>query len=170
MQTLRRGFRAFILLGLTAATGMASPAVHDCGNRPEWIPALKSELAQRTADDRFSGSVLIARHGRPVFQAAYGKADRERGIQNRLNTRLRFGSLGKMFTGVAVMQLVQAGKVRLDDPLSNYLPEYPNRDVAAVTIHQLLTHTAGTGDIFGPEFDAHRLQLKRLQDYVRPLR
>jgi CubicO group peptidase (beta-lactamase class C family) len=46
------------------------------------------------------------------------------------------------------------------------LPDYPNRDVAAVTVHQLLTHTGGTGDIFGPEFEAHRLELKQLKDYV----
>lgn len=166
MQMLRRGMRSVILLGAVATTAMANPARFDCADSPEWVPALRSELTQRTAADRFAGTVLIAKQGRPLFQAAYGKADREAGTRNRLNTRLRFGSLGKMFTGVAVLQLVQAGKVRLEDPLRNYLPDYANVDVAAVTIHQLLTHTAGTGDIFGPDFDTHRLQLKRLQDYV----
>ena len=52
--------------------------------------------------------------------------------------------------------------------LGKYLTDYPNRDVATkVTIHHLLTHTGGTGDIFGPEFDAHRLELRTLQDYVK---
>jgi D-alanyl-D-alanine carboxypeptidase len=64
------------------------------------------------------------------------------------------------------MQLVESGQVRLDDPLGNYLPDYPSSDVAAVTIHQLLTHTGGAGDIFGRAFDEHRLELKTLQDYV----
>jgi CubicO group peptidase (beta-lactamase class C family) len=66
-----------------------------------------------------------------------------------------------------VLQLVQAGKVRLDAPLGTYLTDYPNQDIAhQVTIHHLLTHTGGTGDIFGPEFAAHREQLRSLQDYV----
>jgi CubicO group peptidase (beta-lactamase class C family) len=163
---MRQGFRVLFLLGMIAAVAIAGPASQRPVGKAELIPALKAELAARTADDRFSGAVLIASQGWPLFHAAYGWADRERGIPNRLNTRLRFGSLGKMFTGVAVMQLVQAGKVRLDDPLRNYLPDYPNTDVAAVTIHQLLTHSAGTGDVFGPEFDSHRLQLKSLRDYV----
>jgi CubicO group peptidase (beta-lactamase class C family) len=58
--------------------------------------------------------------------------------------------------------------VRLTDPVGKYVPDYPNRDVAnKVTIHQLLTHTGGTGDFFGPEFSAHRLELKTLNDYVK---
>ena len=66
------------------------------------------------------------------------------------------------------MQLAQAGKLGLDDPLGKFLTDYPNREVAAkVTIKHLLTHTAGTGDIFGPEFQAHRLELRTLQDYVK---
>ena len=77
-----------------------------------------------------------------------------------LNTRFRIGSMNKMFTATAIMQLVQAGKIKLDDPLGKFLTDYPNKDVASkVTIHHLLTHTGGTGDIFGPEFASHRLQL-----------
>ena len=86
--------------------------------------------------------------------------------------------MNKMFTATAVLQLVQAGKVKLDAPLGTYLTDYPNRDVATkVTIHHLLTHTGGTGDIFGPEFsrappgteDARRLReaLRRARPRVR---
>ncbi len=72
-----------------------------------------------------------------------------------------------MFTGVAIAQLAQDGKLNFNDLLSKYLPDYPNSDVAGkVTVHQLLTHTGGTGDFFGPEFDAHRQELRDLQDYV----
>jgi CubicO group peptidase (beta-lactamase class C family) len=74
--------------------------------------------------------------------------------------------MGKMFTGVAIMQLVQAGKVNLEDSIGRYLTDYPNKEVSKVTIHQLLTHTGGTGDVFGPEFENHRLELKELKDYV----
>jgi CubicO group peptidase (beta-lactamase class C family) len=65
------------------------------------------------------------------------------------------------------MQLVQAGKVALDDPLGKFLTDYPNKDVASkVTIRHLLTHTGGTGDIFGPEFARRRLELRTLDDYI----
>ena len=81
---------------------------------------------------------------------------------------LRIGSMNKMFTAVAILQLVEAGKVKLTAPVGTYLPDYPNRQVATkVTIHQLLTHTGGTGDIFGPAFDAHRNKLRTLADYVK---
>ena len=132
----------------------------------ETIAALKAELAKEAGEGRFSGAVMVAKAGKPVFQAAYGYADREKKIPNTVDTKFRFGSMGKMFTGTAVLQLVQAGKIKLDDPIAKYLPSYPNKEVAAVTIHQLLTHTGGTGDIFGPEFDTHRTELKELSDYV----
>ena len=76
--------------------------------------------------------------------------------------------MNKMFTAVAIIQLVEAGKVKLTAPLGKYLRDYPNQEVATkVTMQQLLTHTGGTGDIFGPEFDAHRLELRKLADYVK---
>ena len=102
-----------------------------------------------------------------LFSGAYGLADREKKVANKLDTRFRIGSMNKMFTAVSILQLVQAGKIKLTDPLGKYITDYPNQDVATkVTIHHLLTHTGGTGDIFGPEFDAHRLELKTLNDYV----
>src|SRR5262249_18452443 len=117
-----------------------------------------------------------ASNGKTIFSQAYSLADRETKTPNTLNTRFRIGSMNKMFTAVATLQLVQEGKVHLDDPLIKYLPDYPNKDLATkVTIQHLLTHTGGTGDIFGPEFAAHRLEIRTLDDYVklygaRPLR
>jgi D-alanyl-D-alanine carboxypeptidase len=134
----------------------------------EALKAFHSDLDQAAAADRFSGAALIAKNGKPVFTAVYGMADREKKIPNKLDTKFRIGSMNKMFTATAVLQLVQAGKINLTDPLGKYLPDYPNKDVATkVTIHHLLTHTGGTGDFFGPEFDKHRLELRTLQDYVK---
>jgi len=134
---------------------------------PQLIAALKAELEKAAAAGRFSGAVLLARNGKPVFEQAYGLADREHNVPNRLDTRFRIGSMNKMFTATAVLQLSQAGKINLNDPIGKYLTDYPNRDVATkVSIHHLLTHTGGTGDIFGPQFDQHRLDLKQLRDYV----
>ncbi|HVA28436.1 MAG TPA: serine hydrolase domain-containing protein [Candidatus Baltobacteraceae bacterium] len=131
------------------------------------IAALRGELARAHAAGEFSGAAIVARNGTPVFAQAYGFADRAKKIPNTLDTRFRLGSMNKMFTAVAIMQLVQAGKIDLHKTLGTYVPDYPNKSVASkVTIDELLTHTGGTGDFFGPEFDVHRLQLRTLDDYV----
>jgi D-alanyl-D-alanine carboxypeptidase len=134
----------------------------------EAIAGVKALLRRRTAADQFSGAALVATDGVVVFSSAYGLADRERGIANTLETRFRIGSMNKMFTAVATLQLVEAGKLALDDPVGKHLRDYPNKEIASkATIRHLLTHTGGTGDIFGPEFDRNRLQLREHSDYVR---
>jgi D-alanyl-D-alanine carboxypeptidase len=132
------------------------------------MAGLGAVVRRMVAADQFSGAVLIAKDGHVLFSRAYGLADRERKIPNTLQTRFRIGSMNKMFTAVAILQLVEAGKIELTAPLGTYLRDYPNRDVATkVTIHHLLTHTGGTGDIFGPDFEAHRKELRTLADYVK---
>src|SRR5437899_7984967 len=134
----------------------------------ELAATVRTKLEQDAAAGRFAGTVLIARNGKPVLAEAYGLSDREHRTPTTLRTRFRIGSMNKMFTATATLQLVQAGKLGLNDPLGKYLTDYPNKDVAAkVTIYQLLTHTGGTGDIFGPEFQDHRLELRTLDDYVK---
>lgn len=134
----------------------------------ELIVDLRRTLQTDAASGNFAGAVLVSKNGKSIFAEAYGLADREHQIPNTLNTRFRIGSMNKMFTAVATLQLVQANKLGLNDTLGKYLTDYPNKEVASkVTIHELLTHTGGTGDIFGPEFDAHRLELRTLQDYLK---
>lgn len=131
------------------------------------IKAFGDRAAQNARKDSFSGAVLLARNGEILFERAYGLADRGKHQRNNLNTEFRFGSMGKMFTAVSIMQLVERGKVDLSAPLGRYLPGYPNQDVATkVTVSNLLTHTGGTGDIFGPEFDARKSALRSHSDYV----
>lgn len=135
--------------------------------QPEALAALAKQLETDTQADRFSGAALVAKNGSVLFEHAYGLANREKKTPNQLDTQFRIGSMNKMFTAVCILQLVQAGKIQLSDPFGKYLPGYANKDMASkVTIQQLLTHTGGTGDFFGPEFDKHRLELKTLQDYI----
>lgn len=140
------------------------------------VSAASTYAQQQAAAGGFSGAVLVAKDGKPVFQQAYGLADRAHNVPNTVDTRFRIGSMNKMFTATAIMQLVQAGKIDLDKPFGTYVTDYPNKDVSSgVTIRELLTHTGGTGDIFGPDFEKNRLKLRTLQDYVnlygtRPLR
>src|ERR1700752_351656 len=134
----------------------------------ELVTSLRKRIDELVAVDLFSGAVLVAKDGKTVFAQAYGLADREKKTPNTLKTRFRLGSMNKMFTAVATLQLVQDGKLDLKAPFGNYLTDYKNKDVASkVTIEQMLTHTGGTGDIFGPEFEKNRLELKTLQDYVK---
>jgi D-alanyl-D-alanine carboxypeptidase len=132
------------------------------------IAGLRKQLEEDTAAEHFSGAVLISQNGKILFSQAYGMADREKKIANQLNTKFRIGSMNKMFTAVSILQLVQAGKIQLSDPFGKYLPDYANKELSSkATIEQLLSHTGGTGDIFGPDFEAHRLELRTLQDYVK---
>ena len=135
------------------------------------IAALRAKLDADEAAGRLSGAVLVGRvlNGRAttLFSEAYGLADREQGVANTVDTRFRNGSMNKMFTAVGVLKLVQDGKIELADTLGKHVTDYPNRIVAdQVRIHHLLTHTGGTGDIFGPEFAANRLTLRTHDDYV----
>jgi len=132
------------------------------------LAALADHAAERARADEFAGAVLVARHGKVLLNDAWGRADRKAGTANTPATRFRIGSMNKMFTAVATLQLVEAHKLALDDPIGQHLPAYSNKEVAAkVTVRHLLTHTGGTGDIFGPEFDQHRLQLREHRDYLK---
>jgi D-alanyl-D-alanine carboxypeptidase len=132
------------------------------------LAALADHAKQRARADEFAGAVLVARYGKVLLQDAWGRADRKTGTANTPATRFRIGSMNKMFTAVATLQLVEAHKLKLDDPIGKHLPNYPNKQVAAkVTVRHLLTHTGGTGDIFGPQFERHRLALREHRDYLK---
>ena len=150
------------IIGLRSAPAPGTPPIERLDDA-----GLAAFVVNAVAKTDYSGTLLVARDGKPVIAIAAGVADREANIANTLDTRFRVGSMNKMMTAVAILQLVQAGKVKLDAPLGTYLKDYPNKDFAStVTIHHLLSHTGGAGDIFGPQFEAKRLELKTLKDYV----
>ncbi|MFT4926802.1 MAG: CubicO group peptidase (beta-lactamase class C family) [Phenylobacterium sp.] len=93
--------------------------------------------------DQFNGAVLVVKDGDVVFKRGYGWANREWKIENTPDTKFRIASVTKQFTAMLVMQLVQAGKIRLDAPISTYLPDYRKDTGKQVTIHHLLSHTSG---------------------------
>ncbi|MDQ4087591.1 MAG: beta-lactamase family protein [Pseudomonadota bacterium] len=136
--------------------------------RAELHRAMEQKLAQDVAADRFAGTMMVSRHGQVIYQSASGLADREARVPVTMDTRFRIGSANKMFTAIGILQLVERGRIALDAPVGTYLTDYPNRDFAGtVTIRQLLSHTGGAGDIFTPEYEAQRLQVRTLADYVR---
>ncbi|MBB5983929.1 serine hydrolase domain-containing protein [Kribbella solani] len=96
--------------------------------------------------DKFSGTVLVSRNGRQVLSRAYGYADRKKQVRNQAGTIYCLASVTKLFTAVAVGQLVQRGALNLLDPIGKYLTGFTADVADHVTVHQLLTHTSGLGD------------------------
>jgi CubicO group peptidase (beta-lactamase class C family) len=113
----------------------------------------------------FSGSVLIAKSGRVVFQKSYGMANYEWGIPNSEKTRFHIASVTKTFTAAAIVMLEQQGKLKLNDPLSKYLPDYLNGD--RITIDQMLSHSSGLPDYYSlPEYSTKKYQRVTLPDLI----
>ena len=146
----------------TAVPATPTPASAAIANQ------LIDTIEELGATGEFSGAALVALDGEPVFMDAYGLARRSPDLANQIDTRFDLGSMGKMFTAVAILQLVEQGVLSLDGRIVDYWPQYPNPEVAEqVTIHHLLTHTAGMGDCFeGEFFSTPRDQLRTLEGYL----
>lgn len=142
----------------------ANPAASD----QDLAAQVRDHVKDLTGPEEFSGAVLVAHNGKIVLDQAWGMADVARNIGNLPDTQFCIGSMNKMFTAVAILQLAQQGKLTLDKPIATWWPDYPNKDLAAhVTVRELLNHAGGTGDIFTPEYEAHRQETRALADYVR---
>lgn len=92
---------------------------------------------------KFNGSALVAENGKIVYKSGKGMANMEWDIENQSDTKHRLGSISKQFTAMLILQLASEGKVDLQAPISNYLPDYPNDHNPEITTHHLLTHTSG---------------------------
>ncbi len=116
----------------------------------ELVSRLRRLMDSLSRADAFAGVVSLSRRGVPVFERAYGDADRTTRAKNTLETAFNLGSINKVFTATAVRQLAAAGRIALDSTLTRAWPDYPNADVAQrVTITQILQHSSGiTGNIF----------------------
>lgn len=134
----------------TIAAVLLASLVATAQNDPRPASALAGIVMKRYVDrGEFMGTVLIAENGKALFRQAYGEADISWGIPNTVGTKFNIGSLTKQFTGLAVLQLVEAGKVRLDGPVSGYVPETPS-SWQGITVEHLLNHRSGMGGPSGP--------------------
>lgn len=102
--------------------------------------ALDAQLT-RFSDYGFSGTVLVVKNRHIVLLKGYGLANVERHVTNTAATRFEMNSMGKMFTGISILQLAAAGKLALDEPLNRLLGAFPPDKQATIT--HLATHTAG---------------------------
>lgn len=92
--------------------------------------------------DAPGAAVLVMKGGKPLLRAGYGMADLEQGTKITPESVFRIGSITKQFTAVAVLQLIESGKMALSDPITKFIPDYPTQG-KTITIAHLLTHTSG---------------------------
>jgi CubicO group peptidase (beta-lactamase class C family) len=160
MTTTLRTIAFALAVTCTVAAQQPAPALRPGEVRQGSEAARIDDYLIRLVPHGFSGAVLIARvpkggdwatQGQVVLKKAYGFADRAAGLPYTVDMASCIGSVTKQFTGAAIMKLEMMGKLRTSDPISKYLPGVP-ADKSAITIHHLLTHTAGfSGDLGGSD-------------------
>lgn len=120
---------------------------------------------QRQVEAGFSGNLLVMRKGEVVVEQGYGLRDREAGLPNVPGTVHAIGSITKQFTAAAILELERTGKLSVNDLMSKYVANVP-KDKEAITLHHLLTHSAGfpgaIGDDYAPIGREQFLQLAML--------
>jgi len=115
--------------------------------------------------NKFSGSVLVAQNGKILLCKGYGTSNHEHEVPNVPETKFRLGSITKQFTALAIMQLQEKGILNVNDPISNYIPNYPRGE--EITIHNLLTHTSGIPNLTDfPEFEKKKIKPHTLEQVV----
>ncbi len=113
----------------------------------------------------FSGSILVAKDGRVLFQKSYGMANHEWEIPNSEKTKFHIASVTKTFTAAAILRLEQEGKLKLSDPLSKYVPDFLNGE--RITIAQMLAHSSGLPDYYSlPEYATKKYQRVTLPELI----
>lgn len=99
----------------------------------------------------FSGSILVEKNGKVILANGYGLANVEQDIPNTPEMVYTFGSITKQFTAAAILKLEMQGKLKTTDKISKFFDRVP-KDKRTITVHHLLTHTAGLRDAFGDDF------------------
>jgi CubicO group peptidase (beta-lactamase class C family) len=139
-----------------APLGHADPAPTDADIPPDCLPggAYDRYVAELAAQGKFSGVVLLSHRGRTVLSRSYGMADREKGIPNNEDVAVSLSSAGIPLCAVAILQLVQEGKVKLSDTVGTYLTGFAKDIAEQVTIHHMFVGTSG---LITPDDDVQRI-------------
>ena len=117
--------------------------------------------------DIFSGVVLMAKNGEPIYFKAFGLSDRESGNANTKNTLFDIGSMNKTFTGIVIRQLADEGKLALDDLLIDHIPDFTHPLAREISIRDLLDHRSGYGDYHSPGYFDLPLEQRSLQAIIQ---
>ncbi len=136
----------------------------------DFIRTVQEKLDELCRKDAFSGVIRIAKGDQVLFEQACGEASKSWHVPNNTGTKFNLGSMNKMFTATAILQLVEKGKLRLDDPIGKYVDEswLPAQITGRVTIRHLLTHTSGLGSYFNETYqNSSRDLFRQVDDYKR---
>ncbi|MDH4158059.1 MAG: beta-lactamase family protein [candidate division Zixibacteria bacterium] len=128
-----------ILAGIVLSTSSASY----CSSPDDKAGQIDTLMTAFHQQRQFHGVVLVAENGKVLYNKAFGMADRENHVPNTFRTPFRIASMSKQFAAAAAMMLVSDGRLRLDDHVCDYLPDYPKETGQSVTVDHLLTHTSG---------------------------
>jgi hypothetical protein len=127
---------------------------------------LKNLLLRLSQADVFSGTVLLAHDNNIIFEGAYGEANKDFRVKNNLETKFNLGSINKVFTAIAIAQLVEKNQLSFDDPLSKFMPDFPDTFSAKkIKISHLLAHTSGFGHYMNAKYWASsKMAFKTIDD------
>lgn len=144
-----RLFHAVLILVAGLALPLGPPVLADSTTAAANAPApdpltqtLDALLTKLYPADAPGAAVIAVRDGRSVLRKAYGMADVELGVPLQPDMVFRIGSMTKQFTAVAILMLVEEGKLAVSDPVTRFLPDYPTGG-KTITVEHLLTHTSG---------------------------
>ncbi|WCN36316.1 serine hydrolase domain-containing protein [Aneurinibacillus uraniidurans] len=145
---MRIGLALIFVMGLAAVTLLYGGKNHSSlqGSTEQ---KLEQFMDQYTKDHPFSGVVLVRQKDKIVFKKAYDMANQKEKLPNTTETHFAAGSLTKSLTAVCILQLEEKGILSVNDPISHYIPDYPNGK--NIKIHHLLTLTSGIPDYLEPE-------------------
>lgn len=179
---MRNALAFFVLFASLTLTGQQKRVIIGGGDpdaAKDWPkPQIRAGLTQEqtlaaVADygqtlagtDHFSGSLLVAKDGKPLLSRAWGMAGPTE--KNTIDTKFNIGSINKIFTKAAIDGLAKEGKLSLDDTIRKRLPDFSSPAADRITIQQLLDHRSGLGDIFGPKYQsAPPSRLRELSDFL----
>jgi CubicO group peptidase (beta-lactamase class C family) len=140
-----------VIIGLAGLNPAAAQAPAAAPGDAEIARSIERYM-QKAVANGFAGSVLAARGDAVILAKGYGFADRENKIAETADTVFSVGSITKQFTGAAILKLEMAGKLKVEDALAKYIEGVPD-DKKSITLHHLLTHTAGFIDALGDDYE-----------------
>ncbi len=150
-------FRLLASFTITTLLGVTSPVQSQGGASLE--KQVDEYIKPFATAKAFSGAVLIAKGGKILVNKGYGLANYELNVPNTPQTKFHIASLSKAFTAAAILILQERGLLKVNDPLTKYIPDYPNG--AAITLHHLLVHTSGIPNV--NDFPDYNLQSRSPQ-------
>jgi CubicO group peptidase (beta-lactamase class C family) len=131
------------------------------------VKKIQAQIEAMAEEDKFSGAVLIAKDDKVVLEQAYGLAEKRFKTPNTIDTIFNVGSLNKLITKVAILQLVQKGLLELDDLVGKHIPDFKDEITSKVRIRHLISFTSGMGDYFNEKFQQSIGYLRKLDDFIK---